>query len=202
MLKVKLPNMTDWHIIARAGRACGNHGWVLIALKNSFLRNYSILSYNADYCIGLSIYSVYRNHVFLLVYIPPDTYAYIIPINSLVECICYLNTELASLSSSYTLMGDFNLPEFCWTSISGRSVYSNLFLSTILELDLLPLVYEPTHRSGNTQDLIFPFHTEILTVFLENKLYSDHFLVFAFFTIPKLTLSTSGQNLSSQFPKA
>ena len=77
-----------------------------------------------------------------------------------------------------------------------------MFLSTIEELDLLPLIYEPTHRSGNTLDLILSSHTELLTVFFDNKLYSDHFPVFAFFTIPKLTLSTAGLNLSSQISKA
>ena len=128
--------------------------------------------------------------------------AYRIPINSLNDCIRYFNTKLASLSCSYRLMGDFNMPDICWTSFSGHSVYSNLFLSTIKELDLLPLFYEPTHRSGSTLDLILSIHTQLLTVFLDNKLYSDHFPVFAFFTIPKLTLSTAGQSLSSQFSKA
>ena len=72
-------------------------------------------------------------------------------------------------------MVDFNMPDICWTSFSGRSVHSNLFLSTIEELDLLPLVYEPSHLSGNTLDLILSYHTEFLTVFLDNKLFSDDF---------------------------
>ena len=100
-------------------------------------------------------------------------------------------------------MGDFNLPDICWTYFSVRSVYSKLlfFLLSRNLIDFLFLIDEPTHRSGNTLDLILSFHTEQLTVFLDNNWYSDHFPVFDFFTIPKLTLSTAGQKLGSQFSK-
>ena len=62
---------SPYSVIAQKDRTSGEHGGVLIATKNSFALNYSILSYDADYCIGLSIYSGAFNHIFLLIYNPP-----------------------------------------------------------------------------------------------------------------------------------
>ena len=71
-LKLNLIRVTSpYSVIARKDRTSGEHGGVLIATKNSFALNYSILSYDADYCIGLSTYSGAVNHIFLLNYNPP-----------------------------------------------------------------------------------------------------------------------------------
>ena len=103
----------------------------------------------------------------------------------LTDSIRYFNSKLIKGSSSYTILGDLNLPDICWASSDGGCDYSKLFLEVIEDHSLMPLVYEPTHRSGNTLDIILTSHTELFTAVVNEKLYSDHFPLFAFFTIPE-----------------
>ena len=180
------PMNFPYSVIARKDRTSGEHGGVLIATKNSFALNYSILSYDADYCIGLSIYWVAVNHIFLLIYKPPPpppaSSQFRIPAKKLTDSIRYFNAKLINGSSSYTILGDLNLPDICWASSDGGCEYSKLFLEVIEDHSLMPLIYEPTHRSGNTLDIILTSHTELFTAFVNEVLYSDHFPLFAFFS--------------------
>ena len=167
-LKLNLIRVTSpYSVIARKDRTSGEHGGVLIATKNSFALNYSILSYDADYCIGLSTYSGAVNHIFLLNYNPPPpppaSSQFRIPAKMLTDSIRYFNFKLINGSSSYTILGDLNLPDICWASSDGGLDYSKLFLEVIEDHSLMPLVYEPTHRSGNTLDIILTSHTELFT---------------------------------------
>ena len=126
-LKLNLIRVTSpYSVIAQKDRTSGEHGGVFIATKNSFALNYSILSYDADYCIGLSIYSGAVNHIFLLIYNPPASSQFRIPAKMLTDSIRYFNCKLINGSSSYTILGDLNLPDICWASSDGGCDYSKL----------------------------------------------------------------------------
>ena len=182
------PMNSSYSVIARKDRTSGEHGCVLIATKNSFALNYTNLSYDADYCIGLSIYSGAVNHIFLLIYNPSASSQFRIPAKMLTDSIRYFNSKLINGSSSYTILGDLNLPDICWASSDGGCDYSKLFLEDIEDHSLLPLIYEPTHRSGNTIDIIITSHTELFTAFVNEVFYSDHFPLFAFLPFLKQRL--------------
>ena len=66
----------------------------------------------------------------------------------------------------------------------------------------MPLIYEPTHRSGNTLDIIQTSHTELFTAFVNEVLYSDHFPLFAFFTIPEVAPTVIGNFTKSSLSKS
>lgn len=51
------------------------------------------------------------------------------------------------------ILGDFNLPEIHWATLSGSSPSSNLFCDFVFQHNMQQLVLEPTHSKGNTLDL-------------------------------------------------
>ena len=56
--------------------------------------------------------------------------------------------------SPLILLGDFNLPDVNWSSLTSSTPSSGLFCDLSLDLNLLQLVNCPTHSGGNTLDLI------------------------------------------------
>lgn len=61
---------------------------------------------------------------------------------------------LSTLASrSIILLGDFNLPDVNWNSLSGSSPFSSLFCDLVFDLNLVQLVTFPTHQKGNILDL-------------------------------------------------
>ena len=128
--------------------------------------------------------------MFLLIYNQPTSSPYRIQADMLVDCIssCF-NDDLVS-SNTFTIFGDNNLTDVCWATITAHSDYSKAILEKVESLNLLPLVFEPTYMSGSILDIILTSTPEF---FADGNLYSDHFAVFAWFSIHK-PLS----NLSSQ----
>ena len=142
-----------------------------------------------------------ENHIFLLIYNPPASSQFRIPAKMLTDSIRYFNSKLIN-GSSYTILGDLNLPDICWASSDGGCDYSKLFLEVIEDHSLMPLIYEPTHSSGNTLDIILTSHTELFTAFVNEVLYSDHFPLFAFFTIPEAAPTVIGNFMKSSLSKS
>ena len=52
------------------------------------------------------------------------------------------------------LLGDFNLPDIDWNTLSGTSVISNQFCDFVFDTGLCQLINEPTHVHGNILDLL------------------------------------------------
>ena len=52
------------------------------------------------------------------------------------------------------IVGDFNLPDINWNSLSASSPVSSSFCDTISLLNLVQLVDEATHSCGNILDLV------------------------------------------------
>ena len=77
-------------------------------------------------------------------------------------------------------MGDFNLPDINWNTLSSTSQLSNVFCDLVFKLNLSQLVDMPTHNQGNILDLIFTndeelFHTITVHPHEAFPLCSDHY---------------------------
>ena len=99
-------------------------------------------------------------------------------------------------SNSFTILVDINLVDVCWATITAHSDYSKAILEKVESLNLLPLVIEPTYKSGSILDIILTSTPELFTVCVDDSLYSDHFAVFAWFSLPKPLSNRSSQTTS------
>ena len=81
-----------------------------------------------DYSTAIYLFDEYSSHMFLLIYNPPTSSPYRIQADSLIDCISsYFNDDLVS-SNSFTILGDINLVDVCWATITAHSDYSKAIL--------------------------------------------------------------------------
>ena len=179
------PLRTNYRVIARQDRDIGEHDGVLIAVKRTFALNYSQVKTLNDYSVAVSFLARESSHLFLLMYNPPSKSPYRIQADELSACITTCHKHFQDQpTNSFTVLGDLNLEDVCWATITAKSDYSKALLAVAESLNLCPLVFESTHISGNTLDIILSTSPELFTVFVDGNLYSDHYPVFALFTIP------------------
>ena len=114
--------------------------------------------------------------VIICLYIPPtssDSYQ-----QEVLECINSLPPNNPTI-----LLGDFNAPDINWSTLNSTSSYSHSLCNLLYSRNYIQLVTNPTHRHGNTLDLILtniPHRIQNLSV--DDKLcssFSDHFLISA-----------------------
>ena len=77
------------------------------------------------------------------VYVPPN------PDISYFKQLTAFLKSLAANEKTLIIIGDFNLPDICWTSLSGCSPLSNLFCDFVFDINLAQLINCPTHVKGN-----------------------------------------------------
>ena len=79
------------------------------------------------------------------------------------------------------VLGDFNLPDINWSSLSAASGVSQLFCDCMFSADLMQLIEVPTHVFGNTLDLLMtnnPGDVSDLSVDSScNCGLSDHYMI-------------------------
>ena len=80
------------------------------------------------------------------------------------------------------LVGDFNLPDVDWSTLSASTDFSNQFCDLVFQHNLLQLVNNPTHVCGNILDLVLTNSDDIITSLsvdpiMSPHLQSDHFRV-------------------------
>ena len=138
-----------------------------------------------DLAVTISITTIQGSHLFLLIYNPPSTSPYRIEANLLTDWIssCYAKFEINYLSS-FSILGDLNLNDVCWATVTGQSDYSKNFLVQSQAMNLNPLVFETIHKSGSTLDIILTSHSELFTVYVDFLLYSDHYPAFVLQYLP------------------
>ena len=95
-------------------------------------------------------------------------------------------------------MGDFNIPDVNWSTLSGSHHFSNQFCEAIFNLNLIQLIDLPTHVHGNILDLIFvnpEYSLSSLHVHTQQSCFSnsDHYLIS--FSIPHDTKFSKGTSL-------
>ena len=78
------------------------------------------------------------------------------------------------------LVGDFNLPDINWSSLSSHSTLSDDFCEFVFDCNLSQLVEEPTHIKGNCLDLILtniPGNIGPIQIQKTSIVQSDHFML-------------------------
>ena len=110
-----------------------------------------------------------------VVYMPPN--AALSYCQRLIEYLAQLCEEHRVI-----ILGDFNLPDVNWLTMSGSSESSQTFCDFVFDFGLVQLVDEPTHMKGNILDLILtnvPSH--ISNVAVQNEatpISTDHFAIY------------------------
>ena len=108
------------------------------------------------------------------VYVPPnssDSYQ--------ISLMAYL-TELLPMYEHAIILGDFNLPDINWSSLSGTSSFSKQFCDFIFDSNLTQLVESPTHIKGNILDIVLTKTNIVHDVYVDMSDYSitsDHHIV-------------------------
>ena len=150
---------------------CTRGGGVLIALEESIPSsiipspsNLEVISVRIEVSIPISLCTVY---------IPPkpnDIY-----VNTLLS---YL-AEFTSSSEHVIIVGDFNLPDINWSTLTGTSPLSTSFCDLMFDHNLVQFVDSPTHIKGNILDIVLSNTSFIRDVHVEpsQSFGSDHFLV-------------------------
>ena len=137
-------------------------------------------------------------------YIPPN------PSRDLLEdVISYLSNLFCTYSNhDIVLVGDFNLPDINWNTLSATSYTSEQFCDFVFIHNLSQLVDKPTHRRGNILDLVLTnSETRFLKVSVSQEqhlLLSDHFIISFQLTKGHLLLqsATANQEYVFDFTKA
>ena len=110
----------------------------------------TVISY-PDHIEALTVKVEWHNPLILsCVYIPPNP-----PLSIVQDIISYLsNLSCLFTFSNVIVVGDFNLPDINWDSLSASTSISNLFCDFLFNNNLSQLVNEPTHIKGNILDLV------------------------------------------------
>ena len=119
------------------------------------------------------------NYIVCAVYVYPS-----ISLSSFQSVLLFLENLVTK--GPVVLVGDFNLPDINWSSLSSQSAVSDEFCDFVFDHNLTQLVEEPTHIKGNCLDLILtntPDNIGPIHITQESLIQSDH-LVLSF------TLST------------
>ena len=109
------------------------------------------------------------------VYIPPacgESY--------LLSVIEYLS-DLVSSNKNCIIVGDFNFPDIHWSSLSCSSPLSHYFCDFIFDYNLSQHVSVPTHKQGNTLDLVITTPginiSDLVVTHPVHSIASDHFII-------------------------
>ena len=62
--------------------------------------------------------------------------------------------HLTDSDEHLVIVGDFNLPDVCWPSLTGSTLVSNVFCDFVFVSNLTQLINCPTHIKGNTLDIL------------------------------------------------
>ena len=84
------------------------------------------------------------------------------------------------------ILGDFNLPDINWNTLSGSSPLAHTFCDLVFKLNLLQLIESPTHIHGNILDLLLTNADSLIHNVEVNSspIHSDHFLINFSISVP------------------
>ncbi len=142
---------------------------MLIAVSNQLPSRQITISQPIE-CISVEIGSS-RKIIVSCVYRPPassDEY-----FNSLLDHIRSLPSDCELL-----VLGDFNVPDINWETMSASSSNSSGLCDTIFDKNLTQVITGATHQSGNTLDLVLSNYPENIShLSIEPVARSDHHLI-------------------------
>ena len=173
-------------------------GGVAVYVRNNFYTTlYSLTSISE--AMLLNIKSKTSNFFVLTVYRPPsNTEPLLIP--SLLD---EVNNKINLSVNTLFMCGDFNFPKIDWTTITSIGGYDlcNPFLSKVSELALEQHVFSPTHKLGNTLDLVFSNRAIINQLEIFDPVMSDHSVMFVSLSMTCLTLPKKKDIVTYQYSK-
>ena len=150
---------------------CTRGGGVLIALEESIPSsiipspsNLEVISVRIELNVPISLCTVY---------IPPT------PSDLYIDSLLSYLADFISSSEHVIIVGDFNLPDINWSTLTGTSSLSSSFCDLIFDYNLVQFVDSPTHIKGNILDILLSNTTFIHNVHVEPSqlISSDHFMV-------------------------
>ena len=161
------------HINTQIPRGSGRGGGVAAIFNSSLVINPKPkLSYNSFESLVLSLshpnWKTLQPVLFVIIYRAPGPYS---------EFLSDFSEFLSSLilkTDKVIIVGDFNIH----VDVHNDSL-STAFVSLLDSIGFSQCVHEPTHCFNHTLDLVLAYGIEIehLTVFPQNPLLSDHYLV-------------------------
>ena len=152
----------------------------MIAVHNS------ILSRIIDYPTEMELVAIQLldlNLFVCVVYVPPSIDLSLFFLESIVK------------TNSILIVGDFNLPDINWPTLTSSAVHSDCFCEFVFDCNLTQLVDGSTHCKGNCLDLILsntPDSVGPISISPHSLIQSDHYL---------LSFTLSVRNHSSIKPK-
>ncbi|XP_052321724.1 uncharacterized protein LOC127908233 [Oncorhynchus keta] len=180
------------HVFSHTPRASGQRGGgtgILISPKWSFslspLTHLSIASFEFH---AVTVTSPFKLNI-LIIYRPPG---------SLGEFINELDALISSFpedGSPLTVLGDFNLPTSTFDSFLSAS-----FFPLLSSFDLTLSPSPPTHKAGNTLDLIFTRCCSSTNLIATPLQVSDHYLVSFSLSLSSNTSHTAPTRMVSRRP--
>ena len=127
--------------------------------------------------------NLHKTIILSCIYLPPN------PSDSYMkDTISNLTQVIESNPSASTIIvGDFNLPDIQWDTLSSTSSISCAFCDFVFDNLLTQLIDQPTHIKGNILDLVL---TNLSVASNNNWIATDHFAV---------TFQLSQQNPSNSY---
>jgi len=93
------------------------------------------------------------------------------------EAIHYLNS--LPTDCDIIALGDFNAPDIDWSTLTGTTNYSHSLCNAVYNKNLTQIIITPTHKQGNTLDLILTNSpSRIINLNIQTS-PSDHYMITA-----------------------
>ena len=147
-------NLTNYEI-KRSDRLNKMGGGVAIYFKNSLnihelTKPIVSTSFSNFEFISVKLVTADTSLIFLCFYIPPNSSS----CPHTIENVCKVISFYIKPTKPFVLLGDFNLPNINWNTLTARGISSNIFLNFCNNNGLTQLISSPTHCHGNVLDLV------------------------------------------------
>ena len=172
-------------------------GGVLLAVHNSY-SCYRLPS-PSNLEVVTAVIGTRSPFLMCVVYIPPNS-AY----EHYLKIFAYLESVVVSHPHAI-IVGDFNLPDICWSNLSGQSSESAALCDFVFRHNLLQVVDFPTHSHGSTLDLVLTNSHSLIEntrSFSSHSLKSDHlFLSFSISSPSRMVKAKYSPTFSFNYKK-
>ena len=92
-----------------------------------------------------------------------------------------LLADILSSNIPCIIVGDFNLPNICWSTLTGNSALCTSFCEFVFYWNLTQHISDPTHIKGNILDLVLTSENILISDLCINHpgppINSDHFII-------------------------
>ena len=114
-----------------------------------------------------------------------------------VTSLCSYMLTMSRSSDNLVVVGDFNFPDICWSTLCSSSPSSTRFCDGVFDCNPTQLVTAPTHIMGNILDLVLVSDADSISSLrvhpeADSPFKSDHYMVsFALRDCPRDLCHTS-----------